>query len=106
MPVLICKRVIYFSDGDEKAFFDWLNRIKVVRKWHGVGESLFLQVPRRVSASGYRELDALFRRYKIDRAQLGQLSSKAAPRDSDAFDAVPHGEQSVRRRSTAAPVRR
>jgi hypothetical protein len=82
MPVLICKRVIYFSDGDERAFFDWLNSIKVVRKWHGVGESLFLHVPRRVSASGYRELDAFFRRYKIDRKQLGQLSSKAVPRGS------------------------
>ena len=82
MPVLTCERVIYFSNGDEKAFFDWLNSIKVVRKWHGVGDSLFLQVPRRVSALGYRELDAFFRRYGIDRKQLGQLSSKAAPRRS------------------------
>jgi hypothetical protein len=77
MPVLICKRVVYFSQGDENAFFNWLNNIKVVRKWHGAGDSLFLHVPRHVSALGYRELDAFFRRYKIDRKQLAQLSSKA-----------------------------
>ena len=80
MPILICKRVTYFSHGDEKAFFDWLNGIKAVRKWHGAGDSLFLNVSRQVSAIGYRELDAFFRRYKIDRKQLGQLSSKAVSR--------------------------
>lgn len=88
MPVLTCKRVIYFSDEDEKAFFNWLNSIKVVRRWHGAGESLFLQVPRRVSALGYRELDAFFRRYRIDRKQLGQLSSKSPPGGSGALPAV------------------
>lgn len=80
MPVLTCKRVIYFSQGDEKAFFDWLNSIKAVRKWHGAGDALFLHVPRQISALGYRELDAFFRRYKIDRKQLGKLSCKAASR--------------------------
>ena len=74
MPILTCKRVVYFSQGDEKAFFDWLNNIKAVRKWHGVYDTLFLHVQRRISDVGYRELKALFERYRIDRKQLAKLA--------------------------------
>jgi hypothetical protein len=84
MPVLICNRITYFSPGDEKSFFEWLNRIKAVRRWYGSGDSLFLHVPSKISVVGYRELDALFRRYMVDRKQLVQLTSKAAPRGSAA----------------------
>jgi hypothetical protein len=80
MPVLICIRVAYLSNGDEKAFFDWLNSIKAIRKWNGIGDNLLIHVPQRVSATSYRELDAMFRRYKVGRKQLAQLSTGAGRR--------------------------
>jgi len=73
MPLLVCDRVVYYSQGDEKAFFDWLASIKSVRRWHGEGTRLNIHVPKNISARGLSELDALFQRYGVDRKQLAQL---------------------------------
>jgi len=71
MPVLRCRGTIFYSQLDEAMFFEALDRISAVTKYEGKGLDLFLTVPSRMSGKAARELDALFRRYKVDRRQLG-----------------------------------
>lgn len=73
MPILTCRRVMYYSHGDEALFFAWLDRIKAIRRWEGRGEDVLLHVSKRVSDVSYSELEALFRRYHINSSQLAQL---------------------------------
>lgn len=75
VPILTCRRVNFFSQSDERIFFSWLNEIKAVRRWEGKGDSIFLQVPSRMSDRGLRELLALFRRYRLDMRQLTRFQS-------------------------------
>jgi len=74
MPKLICKRVAFYSDHDESAFFEWLAEIRGVSKVKGVSDEIHVYVQRRVvSDTCLRELTALFYRYKIDMKQLAQF---------------------------------
>jgi len=67
-----------WSQGDEGAFFRWLNSIKAIRSWGGVGAMLELRfATRKVSAHDLRELYALVRRYRMD---LGPLEPLNQPR--------------------------
>jgi hypothetical protein len=75
MPILTCRRVYYFSQGDELSFFTWLDKIKVIRRWEGVDDRVLLHVPSRISDKGLRELLALFRRYHVDMGQLAQFQT-------------------------------
>ena len=76
MVKLVCKRVGYYSLLDEDAFFEWINKIKCVKKFEGIGDELHLYVAKSyVSQTCIRELFSLFRRYKIDTHQLRQLAT-------------------------------
>lgn len=71
LPKLICKKTKYFSQNDEAAFFEWIAKIKCVKKLNGVGDELHLYIPKKtVSDSCLRELLALFYRYKVNMKQL------------------------------------
>jgi hypothetical protein len=64
---------IYWSEGDEKAHFEWMNSIPFVRKVHGRGSRLFIEIdPDRANHLSVLELEAVYRRYEGD---LGQLTS-------------------------------
>ena len=76
MPLLICKRVIYYSQNDELVFFDWLKRIKCIKEIKGIRDELHLHATRWISDTGLRDLLAIFERYKIDMKQLAQFSSE------------------------------
>jgi hypothetical protein len=74
MPILDCKRVRFYSDADESAFFAFARSIKGVKSVEGVGASILLHVGARPSQQSLRDLDALFLRYRIrGRQQLAQL---------------------------------
>jgi hypothetical protein len=73
MPVLVCKRVTFYSEQDESLMFQWLKRIRAVRRVEGTGDSIVLHVGRRISGSSLRELLALFYRYRISMRQLAQF---------------------------------
>jgi hypothetical protein len=75
VPTLTCRRVMYFSEGDELLFFSWLDKIKVIRRWEGKGDCILLYVSSRMSDTGLRELLAIFHRYKIDMRELAQFQS-------------------------------
>jgi hypothetical protein len=74
MITLIAKEVVYFSQGDEDAFFAWLNRIGAVSGSRGVGNELLITIKDgAISDLDLRELIGLFHRYNIDKKQLGQF---------------------------------
>jgi hypothetical protein len=74
MIKLICKKVEFYSRNDESAFFEWIAKIRVIKKWEGVGDEIHLYVPKTiVSKTSLRDLMALFFRYKINMRQLQQL---------------------------------
>jgi hypothetical protein len=68
----------YYSQGDERAFFEWANRIPCIRKVEGLGQELHLHVRgRRVSETCLRELIALFYRYQVPMKQLAQFENSS-----------------------------
>jgi hypothetical protein len=75
MPILTCRKVTFYSQGDEKAFFESIGRIKAVERVEGRRDSILLHVRNRVSQDSLRELIAVFLRYRIRMAQLAQFLS-------------------------------
>ena len=63
--------VRYFSENDELAFFNWLQKISCVKKYEGRGTTLHIFVDTNaINDVDLRELLALFRRYQTPLAQL------------------------------------
>ena len=75
--ILRCHRVWFYSQGDERAFFEFAQGIKGVKRIGGVGEEIHLHVAARLSAESLRDLLALFRRYEIELGPLRQFVTAA-----------------------------
>jgi hypothetical protein len=66
---------VYWSEGDEQAHFEWMQRIPCVRDVRGQGTRVYLTIAEDdVSDEDVRELTALYRRYDGDTAQLARLN--------------------------------
>jgi hypothetical protein len=74
MVTLVAREVLYYSPGDEEAFFAWLNGIGCVTEVRGVGRELQIRL-RPPTDTELRELIALFSRYSIEQRQLAQLAT-------------------------------
>jgi hypothetical protein len=69
--VLTARRVWYYSENDEAAFFEWLDKLACVEKYRGELDALNIYVNQaRVDAGSVYELLALFRRCGVDMVQL------------------------------------
>jgi hypothetical protein len=75
MPTLICRRVTFYSPGDELAFFDFARRIKGTREIGGVADEIHIHVAARLSDKSLRDILGLFQRYKIEMRQLRQFET-------------------------------
>ena len=69
MPILELKRVRFYSEADESAFFAFARSIKAVRQIEGAGDSTLLHVDNRPSQQSLHDLRALFARYRISGPQ-------------------------------------
>jgi hypothetical protein len=69
MPILICRRVKFYSQGDERAFFEFAGGIDGVRKIAGGGNEIRVSVSSRLSDASLRDV----LRYKIEMRQLRQF---------------------------------
>ena len=68
----------YWSPGDEKAHFDWMQSIPCVRDVQGEGVRVYLYIDLdAVTVADIYELDALYRRYGGDRDQLARLKESS-----------------------------
>lgn len=78
--VLISKGPFYYSQGDEDAFFAWLQSIPCVAGVGGSGTDLHIELKSQPDDLELRELLALFFRYKMDMKSLAifETSSNAA----------------------------
>jgi hypothetical protein len=66
--------VTFYAPGDEEVFFEWISKIRAIKKWKGVGDEIQLYLPSStISQKSLREITALFYRYKINMSQLQQL---------------------------------
>jgi hypothetical protein len=77
VPILDCRRVLFYSPGDELSFFEALRRIKAIRRIEGAGDSILLHTSSRISDTALRDLIALFRRYRISSRQLAQFLTES-----------------------------
>jgi len=69
--VLSAKRVWHYSECDEAAFFEWLDKLPCVKRYEGELDVLSIYVDEaKVDESALRELLALFRRYAVEMKQL------------------------------------
>lgn len=74
MIKLICKSVTFYSRNDESAFFEWIAKIKGIKRCEGVGNEIHIYLLKtNISRTCIRDLTALFYRYKINMRQLQQL---------------------------------
>lgn len=66
--------VRFFSQGDETAFFAWLDKVPFVERYEGRGLTLYIFVKvSEVDEEGLREILALFHRYGVPLRQLAAL---------------------------------
>jgi hypothetical protein len=86
---LIVGELRYFSQGDEDAFFDWLNGIGCVADVRSVGRQLLISVEENdLPDSDLREIIALFHRYGVEKKPLAQFLTAANAkwfRDEEAY---------------------
>ena len=76
MPHLIIKEGTYYSQGDENAFFKWLESISGVSRVVGSPTGLIVTLrSRSLSESSLRELIALYFRYSLPMAALAQFET-------------------------------
>jgi hypothetical protein len=62
--------------GDERAFFEWLERIEATQVVYGRGREIVISLrPDEVSEQSLREFIAVFYRYEVQMAQLQQFAS-------------------------------
>ncbi|WP_156818851.1 hypothetical protein [Sphingomonas sp. Mn802worker] len=72
----------YWSEGDEKAHFDWLGRIACIQDVRGRGTQVVLTIdPTAVTAADMIELCAIYRRYGGDLEQLQSLEESSNAQD-------------------------
>lgn len=72
-PSIVASNVLYWHLSDERAFFEWLDRMAFVREYHGVGSDLFINLNRKPTYDDLWELIGFCRRYGIDPRQLEQF---------------------------------
>jgi len=67
----------FFSEFDESAFFEWLDKLPCVQKYVGRGKTLYITINSdAVSEDALREFLALFRRYGVEMRQLAAFDRR------------------------------
>lgn len=71
---LEAKNVYFFSQQDEDFFFEWISRIACINSVVGRGDTIYLGLdPSAVLEDEVWEIVAVFSRYRVPLAQLGEL---------------------------------
>lgn len=64
-------KVRFYSENDEAAFFEWIDKLKCVKNYEGKGATIYFHVSSKlVGEDCLRELLAIFWRYGISMRQL------------------------------------
>lgn len=69
--ILECTSLRFYTKNDESFMFRWINKIKSISKYYGIGTSLHLIVKsNKISTKDLLEFIGFFRRYNFDVKQL------------------------------------
>lgn len=69
--ILICTPLRFYTQNDETLCFEWIKKIKCIKKHIGVGRELHLYVSsKKISNSDLLDLMGFFNRYKFGANQL------------------------------------
>jgi hypothetical protein len=69
--VLKCIPLRFYTQNDEDICFEWIKKIKCIKKYVGVGRELHLYISsNNISNDNLLDLMGLFDRYKFDSSQL------------------------------------
>src|SRR5690242_13947241 len=90
--MIVVRGPVYFSPGDERAFFDWLLSIPCVDSVGGEVYDVHVRLKRVPSNRDLRELVALLHRYRMNLKSLAVLRHSRIP-DWFAGDARIFGAQ-------------
>jgi hypothetical protein len=75
---MVARLVRFYSEHDESAFFQWLDKIPCITRYRGEGDAVYIDVVRsKVDDSSLREMLALFYRYGVDMQQLAVFECAA-----------------------------
>jgi hypothetical protein len=67
---IVATSVRYYSQLDERAFFEWLDRMPFVSGYNGVARDLFIALTRIPTYEDLWEIIGFCRRYGVDMKQL------------------------------------
>ena len=67
---IVATGVLYYHDSDERAFFEWLDRMPFVQEYYGVVRDLFIVFSRVPTYDDLWEIIGFCRRYGIELKQL------------------------------------
>lgn len=64
--ILILTPMKFYSQEDEELFFTWLDKIKCIKSYKGIGRELHVVVESApFTFNDYKNLNGIFKRYKI-----------------------------------------
>jgi hypothetical protein len=72
---IVATDVLYYHDADERAFFEWLDRMPIVREYYGVVRDLIIAFNRMPTDDDLWEIIGFCRRYGIDMTQLAKFET-------------------------------
>lgn len=72
---IVATDVLYYHDADERAFFEWLDRMDFVSGYYGVVRDLFIDFSRLPTEDDLWEIIGFCRRYGIDTRQLQKFET-------------------------------
>lgn len=76
-PVIKCSPLTFFAEIDEKLFFKWIESIKSIKKYEGIGPELHLYFNSNVIPENeLLSLMGLFDRYHFDHNELNVFMNK------------------------------
>ncbi|HOY70751.1 MAG TPA: hypothetical protein PL131_08795 [Methylotenera sp.] len=77
MPEIRCKKVLFYSSGDEEIFFNWAKSIPAIKDVFGESDEIILSVKSAaLDDDSLRELIALLHRYKLPLHQLAKFKNE------------------------------
>ncbi|NLR38038.1 hypothetical protein [Novosphingobium sp. ERW19] len=76
-PQIIATDILYYHDADERAFFEWLDRMTFVADYYGEVRDLFIVLNRAPTDDDMWEIIGFCRRYGVDMKQLAQFETPA-----------------------------
>lgn len=64
--ILILTPLRFYSPEDEALFFQWIDGMRFIKSYKGIGRELHLNVSNRsIDFNDYRSIHGLFKRYKL-----------------------------------------